>query len=61
MEYLGVDNPASPFPIYINLINDTTESESFYNQSTFLCSEPIVSQYENKTACACLVNEHSEL
>jgi hypothetical protein len=56
MQYLGVDNPASPFPIYINLINDSSQSETFYNQSTFLCSEPIVSQYENKTACGCLVN-----
>jgi len=56
MQYLGVDNPAAPFPIHIILINDTSESDSFYNQTTFLCSESLVSQYENRTACGCLVN-----
>ena len=56
MQYLGVDNPAVPFPIYIHLANATSPSESFYNQTTFLCSEPLVSRYENKTACSCLVS-----
>ncbi|CAF0977101.1 unnamed protein product [Rotaria sordida] len=54
MRYLGVDNPAVPFPIYIHLFNDTSENETFYNQTTFVCSEPIISRYENKTACSCL-------
>ncbi|CAF5156579.1 unnamed protein product, partial [Rotaria magnacalcarata] len=54
MAYLGIGNPAVPFPIYINMINDTSQYETFYNQTTFVCSEPIVSRYENKTACGCL-------
>ncbi len=56
MEYLGVGNPAAPFPIYINFINDTSDNETYYNQTTFLCSEPVISEYENQTACTCLVN-----
>ncbi|CAF3134902.1 unnamed protein product [Rotaria sp. Silwood2] len=54
MKYLGEDNPAVPFPIHILFSNDTTEENSYYNQTTFLCSEPIISEYENKTACSCL-------
>ena len=54
MQYLGVDNPAVPFPIYINLNNTNV---SYFNQSTFLCDEAVVSRYENKTACGCLVSE----
>ncbi|CAF3476664.1 unnamed protein product [Rotaria socialis] len=54
MAYLGIGNPAVPFPIYINMMNDTSQYETFYNQTTFVCSEPIVSRYENKTACGCL-------
>ena len=56
MRYLGVDNPQVPFPIYISFSNDTSESQSYYNQTTFLCSEPLVTQYENKSACGCLVS-----
>lgn len=56
MAYLGVGNPAAPFPIYINLVNNTGDSENYYNQTTYGCSEPIISRYENATACACLVN-----
>jgi hypothetical protein len=57
MQFLGVDNPASPFPIYIKLVNKTSESDNgYYNQTTFLCNEPVISRYENKTACGCLVN-----
>jgi hypothetical protein len=55
MAYLGVENPASPFPIYVHLMNDSSESDTYYNQTTFLCNEPIISQYENITACSCLV------
>ena len=55
MRYLGVDNPQVPFPIYINLSNDTSKSSSYYNQSTFMCDEAIISRYENKSACGCLV------
>ena len=55
MKYLGVDNPAVPFPIYINFTNDTSENDTYYNQTTFLCNEPLISRYENKTACGCLV------
>jgi Niemann-Pick C1 protein len=58
MKYLGLDNPAVPFPIYINLSNDTSEEYSYYNQTTFLCNEPVVSRYENKTACGCLVRRN---
>ncbi|CAF0998298.1 unnamed protein product [Adineta ricciae] len=54
MQYLGVDNPAVPFPIYILFQNDTTKSETYFNQTTFLCNEPLITQYENKTACGCL-------
>jgi hypothetical protein len=56
MQYLGVGNPAAPFPININLVNDTSDNETYYNQTTFLCNEAVVSLYENKTACSCLVN-----
>jgi hypothetical protein len=57
MQFLGVDNPAAPFPIYIKLVNETSESgDGYYNQTTFLCNEPVISRYENKTACGCLVN-----
>lgn len=55
MKYLGIDNPQVPFPIYINLTNDTSEESTYFNQTTFLCSEPISTRYENKTACGCLV------
>ena len=55
MRYLGVDNRAVPFPIYINLTNDTRASDSYFNQSTFQCNEAVRTQYENKTACGCLV------
>ena len=44
--YLGVGNPAVPFPIYIQLMNDTSESETYYNQTTFGCNEPLISRYE---------------
>ncbi|CAF3737766.1 unnamed protein product [Rotaria sp. Silwood1] len=54
MKYLGEDNPAVPFPIHILFSNDTTDENSYYNQTTFLCNEPIISKYENKTACGCL-------
>ncbi|CAF1979480.1 unnamed protein product [Rotaria magnacalcarata] len=54
MQYLGIDNPQVPFPIHILFSNNTSEAESYYNQTTFLCSEPILSRYENKTACGCL-------
>ena len=57
MRYVGVSNPATPFPIYINLINDTSENDTFYNQTVFACDEPVISRYENDTPCACLVNE----
>jgi hypothetical protein len=56
MKYLGLDNPQVPFPIYIEFLNDTSEESSYYNQTTFLCSEPVLSRYENKTACGCLVS-----
>ncbi|UJR31470.1 hypothetical protein I4U23_018959 [Adineta vaga] len=54
MEYLGLTNPAVPFPIHIYFENDTKKSDTFYNQTTFHCDEPLVTQYENKTACGCL-------
>ncbi|CAF0966260.1 unnamed protein product [Adineta steineri] len=54
VQFLGVDNPAVPFPIYIKFENDTTQSDTYYNQTTFLCDEPIITRYENKTACGCL-------
>jgi hypothetical protein len=57
MKYLGVDNPSVPFPIYIDFSNDTSEQYQYYNQTTYLCSEPIISRYENKTACGCLVGQ----
>lgn len=57
MKYLGVSNPAVPFPIYINLTNTTIGNMSYHNQSTFFCHEPVVSRYENKAACSCLVSE----
>jgi hypothetical protein len=56
MAYLGVGNIAAPFPIYINLVNDTSENETYYNQTTFFCDEPVISRYQNATACGCLVN-----
>lgn len=56
MRYLGLDNPAVPFPINITLINDTTVTGSYYNQSTFSCDQPLITQYENHSACACLVS-----
>ena len=56
MRYLGVDNPAVPFPIYIELHNNTSEQETYYNQTTFSCDEPVITRYENKTACSCLVS-----
>ncbi len=55
MTYLGVTNPQVPFPIYIHFSNDTSEESSYYNQTTFMCNEPLISTYENKTACGCLV------
>lgn len=55
LKYICVDNPAAPFPIYVNLMNDTSKSESYYNQTTYLCDEPLISRYENATACGCLV------
>jgi hypothetical protein len=58
MKYLGLDNPAVPFPIYINLSNDTDVEYSYYNQTTFLCNEPLMTTYENKTACGCLVRKN---
>ncbi|CAF1029966.1 unnamed protein product [Rotaria sordida] len=54
MKYLGEDNPQVPFPIHILFSNETTEENNYYNQTTFLCNEPIISTYENKTACSCL-------
>ncbi|CAF1388802.1 unnamed protein product [Adineta ricciae] len=54
MRYLGIDNPAVPFPIYIEFYNDTSEQETYYNQTTFSCDEPVITRYENKTACSCL-------
>jgi len=57
MKYLGVNNPQVPFPIYINFSNDTSEESTYYNQTTYLCNEPLVSIYENKTACGCLVRQ----
>jgi hypothetical protein len=58
MYYLGVGNPAVPFPIHIQLTNDTSVNETYYNQTTYLCSDPLVSRYENKSACGCLVSFH---
>ncbi len=58
MKYLGIDNPQVPFPIYMNFSNDTSEESTYYNQTTFLCNEPLVSRYENKTACGCLVRQN---
>ena len=55
MAYLGLGNPAAPFEIYINLINDTSQPNTYYNQTTFSCNAPVISQYENATACGCLV------
>lgn len=54
MAYLGVENPNTPFPIYIHLIKNDVDNETYYNQSTFQCSEPVVSRYENASACGCL-------
>jgi len=56
VRYIGVDNIQTPFPIYINFTNHTSDPSSYYNQSTFGCDEPIVSRYENQSACACLVS-----
>ena len=61
MEYLGLTNPAVPFPIHIYFSNDTSEESSYYNQTTFMCTEPIVSRYENQSACGCLVSELKRL
>lgn len=57
MAYLGVSNPAVPFPIYIHFPDNTSEETSYYNQTTFVCTEPVVSKYENQPACGCLVSE----
>jgi hypothetical protein len=57
MYYLGVSNPQVPFPIYIGFPNETSEEYSYYNQTTFMCDEPLISRYENKTACGCLVSK----
>ena len=56
MKYLGVVNPQVPFPIYIEFINDTSDPSIYYNQTTFTCDQALVSRYENRSACACLVN-----
>ena len=56
MEYLGVGNPATPFPIHINLTNDTRVPDSYFNQTTFLCNEGIETEYEETSPCSCLVN-----
>lgn len=56
MQYLGVGNPAVPFPIYIGFRNNASEEKNYYNQTTFMCTEPIVSKYENQAACGCLVS-----
>lgn len=56
MKYLGEGNPQVPFPINILFSNDTSESNNYFNQTTFVCDEPVISRYENKTACACLVS-----
>ena len=56
MYYLGVSNPQVPFPIYIGFSNATSEKSSYYNQTTFMCDEPLITRYENKTACGCLVS-----
>ena len=56
MDYLGVNNPAVPITIYINLTTTPIGNYSYYNQSTFTCDEPIISRYENRTACGCLVS-----
>lgn len=50
MEYLGVDNPTVPFPIYFELTNNTFQN-NYYNQSTFLCNEPVQTPYENQSMC----------
>ena len=57
MYYLGVGNPQVPFPIYIGFPNETSEEYGYYNQTTFACDEPLISRYENKTSCGCLVSE----
>ncbi|CAF1447019.1 unnamed protein product [Rotaria sp. Silwood1] len=48
--YLGLDNPLQPFPIYFNLTNNTCQN-NYYNQSTFQCNEPVHTQYENQPMC----------
>lgn len=55
VQYLGVDNPEVPFPIYIKF-NESSGPASYFNQTTFLCSDPVVSRYENYSSCGCLVN-----
>ena len=60
MEYLGVDNPAVPFPIYFELTNNTFEN-NYYNQSTFLCSQPVVTPYEHHLMCELRVSVDNQL
>ncbi|CAF4466459.1 unnamed protein product [Rotaria sp. Silwood2] len=50
LDYLGLENPASPFPIYFNLTNNVCQN-NYYNQSTFQCNEPVHTQYENQPMC----------
>ena len=39
MDYLGVGNPQTPFPIHIHLLTEDADNETYYNQSTFfVCS-----------------------
>lgn len=54
MEYLGVGNPQTPFPIYIHLARDDADNRTYYNQSIFPCNGPLVTPYENASACSCL-------
>lgn len=50
LRYLGVDNPAVPFPIYFELTNNTAQT-NYYNQSTFMCNEPVETSYDHQPMC----------
>ncbi len=59
VEYLGIENPAAPFPTYFILTNNTSQN-NYYNQSTFLCNEPVETPYEHQPICYRLVSIENE-